>query len=185
MTDEAPAASLPALGDPLEDGRTRCSWVKGTTRHYAFHDAEWAFVPDTEELAQEKLLLAAFMRGTTLVEVLDHRGQLYDRLHHWDLAKIGAMTDAELDDLAKAGGLFADRARLGFVRGVADAGAQTAAASKGIREYFLVVRFLDPEALIADMSARFPGFTRADAANLSEMIGAGAGTPHERDCWRA
>ena len=56
---------------------------------------------------------------------------------------------------------------------------------KDLREYFLAVRFLPAEEQFADMTARFPGFTKEDAANLMELAGTTLGIPHERDCWKA
>jgi DNA-3-methyladenine glycosylase I len=184
-TADAPSLDSPAAKHPLEDGRTRCSWVAGHPRHYAFHDAEYGMIPDDEGLSCERLLLAAFQRGRTLCEVLDHRDALWEQLEKWDLAKIAALSDEALDGLTKAGGLFKDRRHLAWVRDVAAAGAETAKAAKGLREYYLAVRFLAPEEQIRDMVERFPGFSRQDAAHLIELVGGGAGGSHERDCWRA
>ena len=179
-----PAAENAA--DPSEDGRTRCAWVRGHSAHYHFHDAEWGMFPDDEAFAQERLVLAAFQHGgMSLVDVLDSRAQIWEKLASCDLEKIGAMADGALDELAKEGGIFGDRARLQFVRDIAKAGVETGKVCKGLREYYLAVRFLAADEQIADMIERFPGFTREDAGNLSEMTGSVTGSAHERDCWRA
>ena len=44
-----PADVIQALTvESLEDGRTRCAWVRGRPEHYLFHDAEWGRLPDVE-----------------------------------------------------------------------------------------------------------------------------------------
>lgn len=167
-----------------EDGRTRCTWVAGRPEHYAFHDAEWGAVPDSEEYARERLVLTCLQRAAPLADVLGRRAAVWAALHGCDLGKIAAMDDAALDAAARAG-LPGDRALLGWVRDVAAAGAETAKQTKEFREYLLAVRYLSHEEQIRDMTARFPGFTALDAAHLMENCGTVEGCAHERDCWRA
>lgn len=183
-TPDAPTDAATG-GHPLDDGRTRCSWVAGRPAHNDFHDAEWGAIPDDDAYARERLVLTCFQRDLPLAEVLDHRAALWDAFHGHDLAKVAAMDDAALDALTARGAIFADRARLAWVRDVAAAGAETTKQAKEFREYLLGVRFLSHEAQLAEMTARFPGFTRMDAANLMENCGTVEGSPHERDCWRA
>jgi 3-methyladenine DNA glycosylase Tag len=190
MPEAAPdTRNLPATGRDLGtaegDGRTRCSWVAGRPEHFAFHDADWGMIPDDEGFARERLILTCFERDMPLGDVLDHRREIWDALHGADLGKVAAMDDAALDAVAALGGIFADRGRLAWVRDVAAAGAETAKQAKEFREYLLAVRFLSHEEQIADMTARFPGFTRLDAARLMENFGTVEGSSHERDCWRA
>jgi hypothetical protein len=72
------------------------------------------------------------------------------------------------------------------MRDVARAVVATAKEYKDqLRDYFLAVRFLTADEQFADITARFPGFTRDDAANLMALMGTVEGMPHERDCWRA
>jgi 3-methyladenine DNA glycosylase Tag len=179
----ADAAANVAAG--AGDGRTRCAWTEGHPEHHAFHDAEWGMIPDDDAYARERLLMTCFQRDMTLPAILDARDALWAGLHGCDLTKVAAMDDAALGALAEKGGIFADRGRLAWIRDVAAAGVETAKQCKDFREYLLAVRFLDRTAQIADMTARFPGFDRIDAARLMENFGIGEGSPHDRDCWRA
>ena len=144
-------------------------------------------IPDTDDLCRERLFLTCLQRDMPLVEVLDHRLELWEAFGGYDLAKMGASNDAALDGLVARGGVFADRARLVWLGEVAAAAAATASLYKPaeFREYVLDVRFLPAEQQIEDMTARFPGFTKYDAANLMENLGLVEGAPHERDCWRS
>lgn len=181
-TIESETAAAPA---PAGDGRTRCAWAEGHPQHDTFHDAEWGMIPDDDAYARERLLLTCFQRDLPLAQVLDLRDAIWTAFHGADLAKVAAMDDAALDALAAAKTVPGDRARLAWVRDVAAAGAETTKQSKEFREYLLAIRFQDRETQIADMTARFPGFDRIDAARLMENFGIGEGSPHDRDCWRA
>ncbi|MCE9636169.1 MAG: DNA-3-methyladenine glycosylase I [Planctomycetes bacterium] len=166
------------------DGRTRCGWVAEHPAHHAFHDAEWGMLPDDEAYARERLVLTCLQRTLPLADVLNSRDAIWNALAGCDFVKIASMDDDAIDRAASAG-VPADRATLAFIRDVAAAGAETAKQCKDFREYLLAVRFLAREEQIADMVARFPGFTRIDAARLMENFGIGEGSSHERDCWRA
>jgi 3-methyladenine DNA glycosylase Tag len=174
-----------AATDPREDGRTRCTWVAGRPEHYAFHDAEFGMIPDVDDLARERVFLAALMRDLPLVDVLERRLELWELFQGYDLKKLAALDEAWTSATAARGGFLADRARLSRLRAIAPAVASTAADYKEFREYLLAVRFLPAEEQFAEMAARFPGFDKEDAANLCEIAGTVEGIPHERDCWRA
>ena len=178
---EEPAA--PA--NPLEDGRTRCTWVAGRPEHYAFHDAEFGMIPDLDEHCRERVVMACLAHDLPLVGVLDRRDELWSAMKGYDLAALGALDDAWIDRTSALGGIFADRARLTRVRGVAHAIAATAKEWKELRNYFLDARFLTADEQFAELAARFPGFDRSGAAALMELLGTVEGMPHERDCWRA
>jgi len=181
------AVQVEAGAASLEDGRTRCAWVRGRPEHYVFHDAEWGRLPDVETPVFERVLLTCFERATPLVDVLDQRMEIYEAFHEWDAAQTAAMSDADLDALAGRGGVFADRQRLGWIREVAASCATVQKEFKGLRDYFLAMPSLLPEEQLADVAARFAGFTKEDAANLLQNVGCIGGSiqqwSHERDCW--
>jgi 3-methyladenine DNA glycosylase Tag len=179
------AVETEAPANPLEDGRTRCSWVAGHPEAYAFHDAEFAMIPDTDDLARERVFLACLMRDMPLVDALPHRDALWAAFKGYDAKALEALDDAWLAEAAGKGGVLADKARLAWMRDVAKAVVALMKETKDLREYFLAVRFLPSAEQMADIQLRLPGFTKADAANLMELAGTVEGVPHERDCWRA
>ena len=171
----------------LEDGRTRCPWVRGRPEHYFFHDAEWGRLPDSDEACFERVLLTCFERDTPLVDVLDQRLDVYEAFAGWDCAAVAGADDAALDALTARGGIFADRARLGWIRDVAASCQAITKQFKGLRSYFLAMPALLPEEQLEDVCARFAGFEKDDAARLIQMVGCVGGSleqlSHDRDCW--
>ena len=178
-----------AAADPvntLEDGRTRCTWVAGHPAHYFFHDAEFGMIPDVDDLARERVFLVCLQRDMPLVEALPHRDAMWDAFNGYDGKTLDSLDDAWIAATAAKGGVLADKVRLAWMRDVAKAVVATAKEYKDqLRDYFLAVRFLPAGEQFADITARFPGFTKADAANLMELAGTVEGLPHERDCWKA
>jgi 3-methyladenine DNA glycosylase Tag len=188
VEEQEPASGAGGAESPSpEDGRTRCAWVRGRPEHYDFHDAEWGRLPDVEELLFERVLMACFERGTPLADVLDQRMEIYEAFHEWDVEKVAAMADADLDGLAGRGGIFGIRDRLTWVREVAQSCLEVKKEFKGLRDYFLVMPGLTPEEALEDVMARFSRFGKDDAANLLQNVGRIGGSiqelSHERDCW--
>ncbi len=174
-----------AVAESLEDGRTRCAWVRGHPAHYDFHDAEFGRLPDSEEATFEKLLLTCLGRGREPTAVLDQRMDVYEALGSWEMEAAAGLDDAALDAATGRGGVLADGAELRWLRDVAGACVETAKEYKGLREYILALPSLSSEEKIAEVAARFPGFEKADAARFLEMVGAVESCPHQRDCWIA
>lgn len=187
--EEVVAGAEGGAAGARDDGRTRCAWVRGRPEHDFFHDAEWGRVPDSDPPTFERVLLAALMHGRAsgreLVEVLDHRQEIYDATSGWDMAATAALDDAALDALVarSAGGLLGDRAVADRVREIARACVETAKEYKTLRDYFFALPSLSVDETLEEMQARFPGFTREDAADLMEQVGALGIDPHSRDCW--
>ncbi len=171
----------------IEDGRTRCAWVRDRAEHYFFHDAEWGRLPDADAACFERVLLACFERETALVDVLDQRLDIFEAFAEWDCATVADADDGALGGLADRGGVFSDRGRLGWLRDVAKACVAVGKEFKGLRAYFLAMPALTPEEQISDVCARLPGFEKVDAARLIQMVGCVGGSieqlSHERDCW--
>jgi len=177
-------AAVPAIA--LDDGRTRCSWVAGRPEHHFFHDAEFGMIPDVDDLARERVFLACLQRDMPLVEALDVRDAMWAAFKGYDSKTLDALDDAWIAATAAQGGALGDKARLAWLRDVAKTVVATAKEYKDqLREYFLAVRFLTADEQFADITARFPGLTRDDAANLMALAGTVEGMPHERDCWKA
>ncbi len=171
----------------LEDGRTRCSWVRGRPEHHLFHDAEWGRLPDTEAPVFERVLFTCLSRGLPLVDVLDQRMAIFEAFAEWDYEKVAAMTDEEMDALTARGGVFADGGALRRIRDAATSCIAIKNEFKGLLDYFLTMPALLPEEQLTDVAARFSGFDKDDAARLIQLMGCVGGSvqqwSHERDCW--
>lgn len=99
-----------------EDGVSRCPWasVPGTMRDY--HDTEWG-VPVTDERGLfERLSLEAFQAGLSWSTILNKRERFREVFHDFDVDRVAAMTDAELDHLRTDTGIVRNRAKIQVTR---------------------------------------------------------------------
>jgi 3-methyladenine DNA glycosylase Tag len=195
VDDDMPASEMetldgsiePTRPESLEDGRTRCTWVHGRPEHYLFHDAEWGRLPQEELACFELVMLSCFERDVSLVEVLDQRTEIFQAFAEWDYETVAKADDAALEAMVERGGVFDSIDRLKRLRDVAGACARLKGEFKGVREYFLAMPAMTAEEQLADVVARFPGFSSDDAARLIQMMGCVGGAiqqwSHERDCW--
>ncbi len=171
----------------LEDGRTRCAWVRGRPEHYLFHDAEWGRMPQDELPCFELVILSCLTRDMPLVDVLDQRMAIFEAFADWDYETVAKLDDAALDTMAERGGLFGSVDRLQWIRDVAAACVELKREFKGVRQYFLAMPAMGAEEQLENVAARFPGFTPEDAARLIQTMGCVGGAieqwSHERDCW--
>jgi 3-methyladenine DNA glycosylase Tag len=186
--DEADTPAEAGSGTPdyshLEDGRTRSPWVQGHPQHYFFHDAEYGRLPDSDRPCFERVLQACLLRDFSLVDILDQRMELFDVTDQWNVDALADADDDTLFALTERGGIFADREQLAWLRDVAKACQETAKEYKSLRNYFLALPSMDATTTLLEIQARFPAFTRDDAAALMQLVGAvDDHSAHVRDGW--
>jgi DNA-3-methyladenine glycosylase I len=99
-----------------EDGVARCPWAgrPGTMRDY--HDTEWGVPVRDERGLFERLSLEAFQAGLSWSTILNKRDRFREVFHDFDVDRVAAMTDAELDLLMTDAGIVRNRAKIQVTR---------------------------------------------------------------------
>lgn len=166
-----------------DDGRTRCAWIRPYPEHYFFYDAEYGRMPDSDPACFERVLMACFAKGGSLIDVLNQRLDIYEFSGEWDVDAVASADDGALSQQTQRDGIFADGKRLKWIRDVAKVCQETAKDYKGLREYFLNQRWLMPEERLLEVCQRFPGFEREDAADLLQLMGSVDDFSWGRDSW--
>ncbi len=95
-----------------EDGVARCTWAStpGTMRDY--HDTEWGVPVRDEQGLFERLSLEAFQAGLSWSTILNKRDRFREVFHDFDVDRVAAMTDDELDLLMSDTGIVRNRAKI-------------------------------------------------------------------------
>jgi DNA-3-methyladenine glycosylase I len=95
-----------------EDGVARCPWAgrPGTMRDY--HDTEWGVPVDGERGLFERLSLEGFQAGLSWSTILNKRDRFREVFHDFDVDRVAAMTDADLDELMQDTGIVRNRAKI-------------------------------------------------------------------------
>ena len=96
----------------------RCSWaLNAGAAMEAYHDTEWA-VPHRDDRALFELIsLEGAQAGLSWRTVLARREAYRTAYHHFDIARIATMTDAELTAVLTGSGVVRHRLKIWSVRG--------------------------------------------------------------------
>jgi DNA-3-methyladenine glycosylase I len=99
-----------------EDGRTRCRWAEGSEALRAYHDAEWGVPLHGDTRLFEMLTLEGAQAGLSWQTVLVRRALYREAYHGFDIQRVAAMQDTELESLLTGSGLIRNRLKIFSVR---------------------------------------------------------------------
>jgi DNA-3-methyladenine glycosylase I len=105
-----------AMGNDLiigHDGKPRCSWAGATdTALGRYHDEVWGTRTYDESAMFEALTLGVFEVGLSWSIVFGKRDAFRRAFHRFDIAKISAMTDRDVDRLLQQPAIIRNRAKI-------------------------------------------------------------------------
>ena len=95
----------------------RCTWAaKGDALYQAYHDTEWGVPHHDDRALFELITLEGAQAGLSWRTVLVRRDAYRAAYHNFDIARVAAMSDAELDALVTDSPLIRHRAKIFSVR---------------------------------------------------------------------
>jgi DNA-3-methyladenine glycosylase I len=106
----------------------RCPWTAGTPEMIAYHDLEWGTPQHDDPALFELLTLEGAQAGLSWRTILARREEYRRTFHFFDIARIAAMTDRELESVLRDSGVIRNRLKIWSVRSNAEAALQAIAA---------------------------------------------------------
>lgn len=101
---------------------SRCAWVNPNNPLYiAYHDEEWGNPLHDEQALFELLCLESYQAGLSWEIVLNKRQAFRSAFFNYDIQKVAAMTDSELDSLLTNPDIIRHKAKLYATRSNAQA----------------------------------------------------------------
>jgi DNA-3-methyladenine glycosylase I len=95
------------------DGRARCSWAgAGDTALSRYHDEVWGTPTDDESAMFEALSLGVFEVGLSWSIVFGKRDAFRRAFRGFDIAKVAAMTDRDVDRLLQDPSIIRNRGKI-------------------------------------------------------------------------
>ena len=95
------------------DGRPRCAWAgAGDTAFGHYHDEVWGTRTYDESAMFEALTLGVFEAGLSWSIVFGKRDAFRDLFHNFNVAKVAAMTDKDVDRLVQNPSIIRNRAKI-------------------------------------------------------------------------
>lgn len=97
---------------PGPDGRPRCRWCAAAPEFFAYHDAEWGFPVADDRRLFEKLCLESFQSGLSWRTILAKRENFRAAFHGFDVDRIAAFTDKDVERLLTDEGIVRHRGKI-------------------------------------------------------------------------
>jgi len=95
------------------DGKPRCVWAgAGDTAFGRYHDEVWGAPTSDESTMFEALTLGVFEVGLSWSIVLGKRDAFRKAFHGFDVAKVAAMSDRDVDRLVQDASIIRNRAKI-------------------------------------------------------------------------
>ena len=95
------------------DGRPRCAWAGDSdTPLGRYHDEVWGHRPYDQHAMFEALTLGVFQVGLSWSTVFAKRDAFRTAFHGFDIAKVAAMTDKDVDRLTQDSSIIRNRGKI-------------------------------------------------------------------------
>lgn len=107
---------MPSLDRMTGPKLPRCIWAHGGPAMLAYHDEDWGTPQRDDRALFENLSLQGTQAGLSWRLVLERRGHYRRAFHGFDIARVAAMADAEIEALLGDAGLIRNRMKLRAVR---------------------------------------------------------------------
>lgn len=101
--------------EQFNDGLTRCNWACGKSVNQAYrdyHDSEWGVPVHDDRALFEFIVLEGAQAGLSWRTVLDKRENYRRAFHGFDIKRVAAMKDRELEALLSDPGLIRNRLKI-------------------------------------------------------------------------
>jgi DNA-3-methyladenine glycosylase I len=95
------------------DGRARCAWAGADDTAFSrYHDEVWGARTHDESVMFEALTLGVFEAGLSWSIVFGKRDAFRKAFHDFDVARVAAMTDRDVDRLLQNPSIIRNRAKI-------------------------------------------------------------------------
>jgi DNA-3-methyladenine glycosylase I len=98
--------------ESLPDSLPRCPWPGDDALYRQYHDREWGRPVVSDTRLFEKICLEGFQSGLSWITILRKRERFREVFHGFDMAKVAAMTDADIERLLTDTGIIRHRGKI-------------------------------------------------------------------------
>ena len=113
----------------------RCAWAQGSQAEQVYHDTEWGVPLYDDQKLFELLCLEGAQAGLSWSTILAKRAGYQQVFHQFVIARVAAMTDAELEALTHDTHIVRNRRKIYAVRSNAQAALRAARQHGSLQAY--------------------------------------------------
>lgn len=147
---------------------TRCHWCEGDVLYTDYHDNEWGVVERDSQQLFAFLCLEGAQAGLSWITILRRRDAYYKAFHNFEIARVAAMTDADIDQLLDNPGVIRHRGKLQSV--VGNARAVLALQDEGTNLSDFLWQFAPPAAIDRSVTAETIPSSSAESRAMSRAL---------------
>jgi DNA-3-methyladenine glycosylase I len=100
------------VANDSNDRLPRCPWAGDDPLYRAYHDGEWGRPVLSDTRLFEKICLEGFQSGLSWITILRKRERFREVFHGFDIAKVAAMTEADVERLLGDAGIIRHRGKI-------------------------------------------------------------------------
>ena len=94
------------------DGLPRCPWAGNDPLYRHYHDEEWGRPVVSDTRLFEKICLEGFQSGLSWITILRKRENFRAAFHGFDIPRVAAMTEADIERLLGDAGIIRHRGKI-------------------------------------------------------------------------
>jgi DNA-3-methyladenine glycosylase I len=94
------------------DGLERCSWLNDDPIYIEYHDKEWGRRATGQRDLFEAIALEGFQAGLSWLTILKRREGLRRAFHNFEISRVAAMTESDVDRLMQDSEIIRNRAKI-------------------------------------------------------------------------
>ena len=92
--------------------KTRCAWANGSEQMSVYHDKEWGVPVHDDQVLFEMLILEGAQAGLSWATILKRREGYREAFKNFDVKKVAAMKDEQLEKLMQDEGIIRNRLKI-------------------------------------------------------------------------
>ncbi|WP_316359000.1 DNA-3-methyladenine glycosylase I [Devosia sp.] len=96
----------------VRDGLPRCPWAGDDALYRHYHDREWGRPVTADTRLFEKICLEGFQSGLSWITILRKRERFREVFHGFDIPKVAAMDEADIERLLLDPGIIRHRGKI-------------------------------------------------------------------------
>ena len=96
----------------FDDGLARCAWLNNDPLYIDYHDTEWGVARHGDQEMFERIALEGFQAGLSWITILKRREGFRAAFHGFDLERVAAMNQDDVEWLMLDPGIIRNRAKI-------------------------------------------------------------------------
>jgi DNA-3-methyladenine glycosylase I len=96
----------------FDDGLARCAWLNNDPLYIEYHDTEWGVARHGDQEMFERIALEGFQAGLSWITILKRREGFRAAFHGFDLERVAAMNQDDVERLMLDPGIIRNRAKI-------------------------------------------------------------------------